>query len=82
RDRASEAEVDSRHLGVYAAQNWGGLGVRAGIVQSRHELDIERTVAFPGITAQTRARYDADALQGFAEAGYRFGAQAWEVQPF
>ncbi|WP_233198857.1 MULTISPECIES: autotransporter outer membrane beta-barrel domain-containing protein [Luteimonas] len=80
--RSAEGEVDTRHVGVYASQSWAGFGVRAGYSYAWHELDAERQVAFAGYTDDLRAGYDATAWQGFIEAGYRLGFDAWELEPY
>ena len=82
RQRGSKGETDSRHAGLYASTDFGGFGVRAGYSYTWHELDLERRVAFAGLTDVTRARYDADAWQAFVEAGYRFDAGAWSFEPY
>lgn len=82
RQRGSRGETDSRHAGLYASTAFGGFGVRAGYSYTWHELDIERRVAFSGLTDVTRSQYDADAWQAFVEAGYRFGTGAWSFEPY
>lgn len=81
-DRASTAEVDSRHLGVYAGNGWGGFQLRAGAAYAQHDVDTRRTVAFPGFTDLNEARYSADAMQAFVEGGYRIERDQWAVEPF
>ncbi len=82
RQRGSKGDADTRHVGVYGAQAWGGLGVRAGYSYAWHELDIERDVRFAGYDAGVHGRYDATAWQAFAEVGYRFGNDTWELEPY
>lgn len=82
RGRASKGETSSRHAGVYVGQAWGGFGVRAGYAQSWNRVDVDRTLAFPGFAGTVGTRYDADSKQAFVDAGYRFGNEAWELEPY
>ncbi|MFC0679021.1 autotransporter domain-containing protein [Lysobacter korlensis] len=81
-DRASRSNVDSRHFGVYAGNAWGAFQMRAGATYARHDVDTERTVAFPGFQDRNRARYDASSVQAFVEGGYRVERSDWAVEPF
>ncbi|RNF81701.1 autotransporter domain-containing protein [Montanilutibacter psychrotolerans] len=80
--RSSEGDVNTRQLGIYAGQAWGGFGVRGGLNYARHDIDVERDIVFPGVVDHTRAQYDASSSQAFVEGGYRFGKGAWEVEPY
>jgi subtilase-type serine protease len=81
-DRASSADVDSRHLGVYVGNAWGGVKLRGGAAYARHDVDTHRDVEFPGFSDRNEAGYRADTLQAFVEGGYRFGGEDWAVEPF
>ncbi|WP_231583353.1 autotransporter serine protease [Luteimonas sp. FCS-9] len=82
RGRASKGDADTRHVGVYGSQAWDGLGLRVGYTYAWHELDVERDVAFAGFADGVHGRYDANAWQAFAELGYRFGNERWELEPY
>lgn len=82
RDRASDGRLKSRHLGVYAGQNWGDFGVRAGLAHTWHDVRIDRRIAFQNLREDAHADYDATTTQGFVEAGYRFGGEAWGLEPY
>ncbi|MEN5118668.1 autotransporter domain-containing protein [Luteimonas sp. TWI662] len=82
RSRASKGDADTRHVGVYGSQAWDGLGLRVGYTYAWHELDVERDVAFAGFADGVHGRYDATAWQAFAELGYRFGNERWELEPY
>ncbi|UHQ21999.1 autotransporter domain-containing protein [Lysobacter sp. 5GHs7-4] len=81
-ERGSRGEIRSRHLGLYLGQNWGGFGLRAGASYARHEIEIERSVSFPGFSDRARADYDGDTRQVFVEGGYRIATGAWEWEPY
>lgn len=78
----SRSETDNRHFGVYAGNAWGGLRLRAGATYATHEIDTDRTVAFPGFADRNRARYDASSVQAFVEGGYRLERSNWALEPF
>lgn len=80
--RGTEGDIIGRHVGLYAGQAWGGLGLRLGLTHAQSEVDVQRTVAFPGVQDQTHVEYDAQSNQAFVEAGYRFAANAWEIEPY
>ncbi|UNK49407.1 autotransporter domain-containing protein [Lysobacter sp. S4-A87] len=82
RSRRSKGDINTRHLGLYAGQAWGGFGLRAGLGYATHDVDVERTIAFPGVQDRTRADYDADTRQAYIEGGYRLAAGAWEWEPY
>src|SRR5690606_25962487 len=78
---SARADLNSRYAGVYAGQALGGFGWRAGINWGTHDVDVERRIAYTGFEDATRADYDAETLQGFVEAGYRFGNERWGIEP-
>lgn len=81
-ERSSKAEVDGKHLGVHASQQWDGFGVRAGLAQSWQSLKTHRNVAVPGMHGNADAKYDATTRQAFVEAGYRFDFGRTGLEPF
>lgn len=81
-DRASEGDVKTRHLGIYAGKRWNSLGLRAGAAYARHEVDSERTVVFPGIDQYLMDEYRGHTTQLFVEGGYRFDGDDWSVEPY
>jgi subtilase-type serine protease len=82
RDRSSEGHADTRHFGVYGGGAWGGFGVRAGWIYAIHDIDTERSIAFPGFSDRTHADFDGRTRQAVIEAGYRFDRGSWEAEPF
>lgn len=80
--RDSKARVKGRTLGVYGGQRWGGFGLHGGYTQTRQDVSTERRINFPGLSAQTNAKYDATTQQAFLEGGYLFGGQPWQVEPY
>lgn len=82
RDRASSGASDNYHLGIYGGTQWGDLGLRAGLVQTWHDIDISRAVSFPGFGDSLRSRYGARTFQAFGDLGYRFDTTAGAFEPF
>ncbi|MEI2453615.1 autotransporter domain-containing protein [Lysobacter firmicutimachus] len=80
--RNDKGRVDTRHLGLYAGQNWGAFGLSAGLGFARHDIDLDRRIGFNGFVDRTRASYDADSRQAFVEGGYRLTRGAWEFEPY
>lgn len=80
--RNSSAAADSYHGALYAGARFGGFGLRGGLAYTRHDIDANRAVIFPGFTDITRASYGAGTAQAFGEIGYRFAFAAVQVEPF
>ncbi|MGY6519246.1 MAG: autotransporter domain-containing protein [Lysobacteraceae bacterium] len=82
RARGSSADVDSTHLGVYAARQWEGSALRLGAAYSWHRVEVDRSVAFEGFQAQVRSRYDAETVQAFGEYAHRIERDPVAFEPF
>jgi autotransporter-associated beta strand protein len=80
--RGSDGESDNRELGVYAAGDWAGFGLRLGAGYGWHDVDTTRVIAIDGFAARPTRAAKARTLQAFAEAGYRLGTGATAVEPF
>ncbi|WP_166212412.1 autotransporter-associated beta strand repeat-containing protein [Cognatiluteimonas telluris] len=81
-DRGSHADIDSRHLGLYARMPLGGLQLQAGLARSWHDIDSTRNVAFPGVDEHLRGKQDADTTQGYVDASHDFTIAQGTVSPF
>ncbi len=81
--RGSSGESRTTHLGVYAGTAWGHFAFRTGFAYAWHDIETDRTAAFPGFAETLAADYDAGTLQAFGEVSYRtrLGAGA-ELEPF
>ncbi|MFD1490959.1 autotransporter outer membrane beta-barrel domain-containing protein, partial [Ancylobacter vacuolatus] len=80
--RSSSGSMDNVDLGVYLGAQFGALGLRGGASYSWHDIDVERTVAFPGFAEQESASYRVGTTQIFGEAGYRMAFAGYELEPF
>ncbi|OJY04925.1 MAG: hypothetical protein BGP07_09555 [Rhizobiales bacterium 63-22] len=82
KDRYASANSDNWHLGIYGGNQWGPLGLRAGLVQTWHNIDSSRSVAYTGFNDGLDADYHARTLQAFGELGYRIDMAAASFEPF
>jgi fibronectin-binding autotransporter adhesin len=79
---ASDAKVDSYHMGLYAGVDGDHLSLRTGLSQSWHNMDITRRLSFGDIGEVLQSKRGASTVQGFAEVGYRVQFGSLEVEPF
>ena len=76
--RSSSGDSDNLHLGAYGGTVWGQLGFRAGLANTWHFIDMQRSAL-----AQTlNSDYTARTFQTFGELGYRFDYRAAWFEPF
>ncbi|WP_213980487.1 autotransporter domain-containing protein [Sphingomonas sp. dw_22] len=80
--RGSSADVKNYHAGVYAGSKIGGFSIGAGAAYTWHRIDVDRAVAFAGITDSLSSRYNGYTAQAFGDIGYAFPVGAGEVGPF
>ena len=81
-DRASSADVDSAHVALYGGTRFGAWNVRAGAAYAYHQIETDRTIAFPGFFERATADYDGGTGQIFGEIGYGFALGHVAVEPF
>ncbi|WP_255516396.1 S8 family serine peptidase [Luteimonas suaedae] len=82
RGLGDRGHADNRLFGVYGGGHWGGFGVRAAWIQAHHDIDTERRIVFAGFDERASATFDGRTRQAVIEAGYRFGRERWEAEPF
>lgn len=80
--RYSSTDIDNYHLGLYAAARQEAFSLRGSLGYTWHKIDTQRKVDFSGYSDRLNANYDANSLQAFTEAGYRFGRAEQNVEPF
>lgn len=81
-DRISAGSSDNYHLGIFGGRQWGAFTLSGGFAYSRHNVDVQRSVAFAGFSDTLFAGYDAETTQGFAELGYRVETPVATFAPF
>ncbi|WP_449415578.1 autotransporter domain-containing protein [Ochrobactrum teleogrylli] len=75
-DRASSGSSDNYTLGAYAGTEWTlnnghALAFRSGLAYTWHDVNMNRSVAFPGFADSLAGDYDAGSFQLFGELGYK-----------
>lgn len=80
--RYASTTSDNWHLGVYGGNQWGPIGLRAGLVHTWHSIDSSRSVAYTGFNDSLDADYDARTFQAFGELGYRIDTSVAAFEPF
>ncbi|QQO37866.1 autotransporter domain-containing protein [Bradyrhizobium diazoefficiens] len=81
-DRSSSATVNNYHLAVYGGGQLGAWGLRGGAAFTWHDIDSNRTIAFPGFFDATKASYGAHTAQAFGEIGRAFALGYLAAEPF
>jgi outer membrane autotransporter protein len=79
---ASEAEVDSGHVGVYATMESGPLLLTAATHLGQYNVETSRDVALGGVGGTATANYGAQSLGATAEARYRLKVGNVAVSPY
>ncbi|MEZ0171145.1 autotransporter domain-containing protein [Microvirga sp. TS319] len=67
---------------LYGAAKWDAVNVRLGMLYAHHDVDVNRTIAFPGFGDRASASYDGSTLMAFGEVGYEFGLGKVKLEPF
>ncbi len=80
--RASSANIDTTHIGVYALGNYGAWNFRGGTAASFSTVGTDRAIFFPGFGDTASAHYGAAAVQVFSELGYGMAFGAIAAEPF
>jgi subtilase-type serine protease len=78
----SNISSDDVHVGVYAGTQFGALGLSTGVAYTQHSFDTNRTVLLPDYSGHLRDSSDANTLQWFGEANYRFQFKSFALEPF
>ncbi|WOH63783.1 autotransporter domain-containing protein [Bradyrhizobium sp. BWA-3-5] len=72
---SSSGSSDNYTFGTYAGTEWampkGAIAFRSGLAYTWHDLEMSRSVAFPGFSDKLTSDYDAGTFQIFGELGYR-----------
>jgi len=75
-DRAASGSSDNYTLGAYTGTEWTlnnghALAFRSGLAYTWHNVDMNRSVAFPGLADNLTGDYNAGSFQVFGELGYK-----------
>ena len=80
--RGSKADVNSSTLGAQLAFRSNRIRLSAGVAFAWHDIDTDRTIAFPGFTDSTRADQDGRTRTLYAEAAFRGDLPGLALEPF
>ncbi|GAA5622250.1 hypothetical protein Brsp04_02136 [Brucella sp. NBRC 12952] len=86
-DRSSSGNSDNYTLGAYAGSQWSisdnaALNLRSGLAYTWHNISMNRSIAFPGVTDSLSSDYDASTLQIFGELGYQMKVNRSLLEPY
>ncbi|MBV9370784.1 MAG: autotransporter-associated beta strand repeat-containing protein [Alphaproteobacteria bacterium] len=82
RSQSASAKDRTKLVGVYAGWNSGALSVRGGADWSWHDIDTNRSIAFPGVAGTASASYKAQSGQFFGEIAYNLLTGPVSLEPF
>lgn len=80
--RASSGDADSFHLGVYGAGGQDGLRASFGAAYAWHDVSVDRSVAFAGVSGKPSSGANASTGQVFGELAFRVGGEERSLEPF
>jgi outer membrane autotransporter protein len=80
--RLSSGSTDSIFAALYGSTAWGNLSLRLGASYAWNDIDVSRTIGFPGFADGTHASYDGWTALAFAELGYEVDMGSVQSEPF
>ncbi|OYW52984.1 MAG: autotransporter outer membrane beta-barrel domain-containing protein, partial [Rhizobiales bacterium 12-68-15] len=80
--RGSTGSMDNYDVGFYLGGQFGALGLRGGVSYSWHDIQVQRSIVFPGFAGSESGGYAVGTTQLFGEAAYRMALGAYELEPF
>lgn len=85
--RASSGSSDNYTIGAYTGTEWqtsngNALAFSSGLAYTWHQLDMNRSVAFPALSDSLSADYDAATFQIFGELGYKIRLPKAVFEPY
>ena len=82
RNRGSKADVNGWTMGGQMAWRSGRVRLTGGAAFAWHDIDTDRSIAFPGFTDHTVASQDGRTRTIYAEAAYQGAAAGMSIEPF
>jgi outer membrane autotransporter protein len=80
--RLSSGTTETIFGSIYGASKWDAFNVRLGALYAHHDVDVNRTVAFPGFSDRVGSSYDGSTLMAFGEVGYEVNLGGVTLEPF
>ncbi len=81
-DRASRADTDDYHFGVYAGRQWGALALRVGGSFTVRDISSRRLISVGGLSERLESNYTAAVGRIFGELGWGMKLSAVDLEPF
>ncbi|WP_374841277.1 autotransporter-associated beta strand repeat-containing protein, partial [Mycoplana ramosa] len=81
-ERLSSGTDETVFGSIYGDVKWDAINVRLGALYAHHDVDVNRTVAFPGFGDRVGSSYDGSTLMAFGEVGYAFDLGRMKLEPF
>ncbi len=76
------ARSNNYHYGIYGSANAEALSLSGGILFSRHNARVTRSIRLPGLDQDLRSTYHVDDRQIFTDAGLNLPVNSAVIQPF
>ncbi|RDJ25265.1 autotransporter domain-containing protein [Bosea caraganae] len=80
--RRSDGDVSSVHGALYGGARFGAIALRAGAAYAWNDVDVKRSVGFPGFADYLRLDGRSATAQAFAEIGYGMTLGPVALEPF
>lgn len=80
--RLSSGANETTFGALYGSGTRGAVALRLGGSYAHHDIDVSRTVSFPGFADRTGTSYDGSTLLAFGEVGYRVAWAGATLEPF
>jgi len=77
-----DGRIRHQSAGIYAGRQWETFGFTAGVTATRHQVEQNRQIRFPGFNDRTHAAYTAHSTQSFMEGTYRISRDGWTIEPY
>lgn len=79
---SADADINTYSAAFYLEGTLGPLSLRSGAAYSFHDVDVDRTIVFGGLSQQPSGDFDAATRQVFAELAYGIDAGDVKLEPF
>ncbi len=80
-DRTAGTSLDAS-IGGYAGAHIGIIEIKMGAAYTRHFIETNRSIVFPGVSDTMAAQYQAGTAQGFLEVSSDFDVGEATISPF
>lgn len=81
-DRSSDSSTTAMSLGLFAAREFGNLGLGFGLLQDYSRTDATRRVSVGGLNQTLTSSYDTRSTVAFVEGSARIAMSFGELTPF